>query len=54
MYYIHCDSNTLASYNQNTGKIVIVAVNATSETKTPHFHLMDSVKSVRLRKSYGQ
>lgn len=37
MYYIHCDSNTLASFNQNTGKIVIVAVSATSETKNTTF-----------------
>ncbi len=36
---IHCDSNTLAAYNKNTGKIVIVCVNATSKTKNLTFTL---------------
>ncbi len=30
---IHCDKNTLGAYNKETGKIVIIAVNDTSQTK---------------------
>ena len=36
---IHCDNNTLASYNKNTNKIVIVAVNDTSKIKKRTFTL---------------
>ncbi len=36
---IHCDKNTLAAFNKETGKIVIVAVNDTSKTKHIIFSL---------------
>ena len=36
---IHCDKNTLAAYNKDSGKIVIVAVNDTSKTKHKTFIL---------------